>query len=130
VNIAKNIAASLADPSGVACCRASVAILASTRVSNRAKLLIGGFFIADVTTPTNRQDQTSPPSPAPAPMLSSDAVLDALKLISRAFAIAKDNAAGIPRLTRGVRIAVRHAVNSRTWCSASFMKDERRRKSR
>jgi hypothetical protein len=47
------------------------------------KLLIGGLFIADVTTPTNRQDQTSPPSPNAAPTLSSEAVLDALKLISQ-----------------------------------------------
>jgi hypothetical protein len=129
VNIAKNIAASRTDTSGVAC-RASVVILVSTRVSDRAKLPIGGLFMADVNTPTNRQDHTSLPSAAAAPTLSSEAVLDALTLISRAVVIAKDNAAGIRRLTRGVRIAVRHAVNSRTWCSASFMKNERRRKSR
>jgi hypothetical protein len=88
VNIAKNIAASRTDTSGVAC-RASVVILVSTRVSDRAKLPIGGLFMADVNTPTNRQDHTSLPSAAAAPTLSSEAVLDALTLISRAFVMRK-----------------------------------------
>jgi formate hydrogenlyase transcriptional activator len=37
--------------------------------------------MADAKTPTNRQDQASPTSPAPAQTLSSEAVLDALKMI-------------------------------------------------
>jgi NADPH2:quinone reductase len=44
-------------------------------------LLIGGLFMADAKTRTNLQDQASPTSPAPAQTLSSEEVLDALKLM-------------------------------------------------
>jgi formate hydrogenlyase transcriptional activator len=44
-------------------------------------LLIGGLFMADVRTPTSLQDQAPPISPAHAETLSSEAVLDALKMI-------------------------------------------------
>jgi len=44
-------------------------------------LLIDGLFMADAKTSTNLQDQASPISPAPAQTLSSEAVLDALKMI-------------------------------------------------
>jgi hypothetical protein len=41
----------------------------------------GTFVMADGKTATNLQDQASPTSPAPAQSLSSEAVLDTLKMI-------------------------------------------------